>query len=213
MRSLCAVTGKRWVIPIFCLVLLSAFLPSIGQSETAETVVAVMPGKVVVEVNDVFAVDIWIDNIIDLRGWEVSFFWNRSMLYCTKARVNTPIEWGGMPFDCFNKTAADVDRNAEYTALQFGDGICNEWYLDGYGAYMKCESAIRAANSVNRSLSIITLWFKALQTGSTFLDLDYPHLTFINRGGIEILTIGSDGVVEIREPMNIPTQHSVWLKK
>jgi hypothetical protein len=32
MRSLCAVTGKRWVIPIFCLVLLSAFLPSIGQS-------------------------------------------------------------------------------------------------------------------------------------------------------------------------------------
>jgi hypothetical protein len=212
MHSLNAASRKRWAILIVCLVLLSAFLPSIGQSETVSTVVAVIPGKVVVDVNDVFAVDIWIYNVTDMSAWQIPLLWNRSMLYCTKARVNTPAEWGGASFDCFNKTAADVDRNAEYHALEFGDGIQDTFELDArYGAYMKCE--VGGPDGVNGSLSIITLWFKALQPGSTFLHLDYPYVKMINSQDQYIASVGSDGVVEIREPINIPTQHAVWLKK
>jgi hypothetical protein len=215
MHLLCAATGKRWTILIFCLVLLSAFLPSIGQSGTASTVVAVIPGKVVVDMNDVFAVDIWIYNVTDMLGWQIMLTWNTSMLYCVKARVNTPAEWGGMPFDCFNKTAADVDRTIEYTALQFGRGINNT-----QGTYIKAENGLplMGARFFSGSLAIVTLWFQSLQTGTTTLyfkanSYPYRRIMLMDRNINLIPYVDYGCVVEVREPINIPTQHAAWLKK
>jgi hypothetical protein len=221
MHSLCAVTGKRWAILIACLVLLSAFLPSIGQSETVPVaIVAVIPGKVVVEVNDIFAVDIWIYNVAGMAGWDVLLAWNTTMLCCVRARVNTPAEWGGMPFDLFNKEYSEVDRTIEYTAFQLGPGTNNT-----QGTYAKTEIGLplMGARSFSGSLAIITLWFQPLQTGSTtlyyppkpcLLYFFKPTSVMIADGNANpIAHVDYGGIVEVREPINIPTQHAAWLKK
>jgi hypothetical protein len=200
---------------IICLMLLSAFLPCVRGGEGTVAVVAVVPGKVVVDVGDIFAVDIWLYNVTDMLGWEIMLTWNTSMFYCVKARVNTPAEWGGMPFDCFNKTAADVDRTNEYTALQFGCGINNT-----EGTYIKAENGLplMGARYFSGSLAIVTLWFQPLETGSTTLYFEqrphpYESVNIADKNNNPITHVECGGIVEVREPINIPTQHAVWLRK
>jgi hypothetical protein len=94
--------------------------PSAGpaKSETALTKVLVLPSKVVVSANQTFSVDVWISNVTDMAGWEITLTWNSSVLRCIKAQVNTPPEWGGLALDLYNKTASDVDPNTLYNAPQ-----------------------------------------------------------------------------------------------
>jgi hypothetical protein len=152
--------------------------PNGNQSETVFTNISVVPNNVIVSVNQTFSVDVWINNVSDMAGWEISLLWNNSVLKCVQAQVNTPLEWGGVAFDWFNKTASDVNEigiNAVYTAWLFGSGIDNNVSAT-YGLYGKaeCYGPYRSGcdNTFNGSLAIVTLTFQALNAGSTSLDLE-----------------------------------------
>lgn len=198
--------------------LLSAFLPCVRGGEEAVAVVAVVPGKVVVDVGDVFAVDIWLYNVTDMLGWQIELSWNTSMLYCVKARVNTPAEWGGITFDSvafFNIPESELNRTLVFASWQLGPGINNT-----EGIYDKGELGmlLMGARLFSGSLAIVTLWFIPLQTGPTTLYFEprpSPHasikLLHPNIQAIPYIDYGS--VIEVREPINIPTQHTAWLKK
>ena len=158
-----------------------------AQNGLVFTNVSVSPNNVDVSVNQTFSVDIWVDNVTDMAGWHIDLLWNSTVLKCMQARVNTPVEWGGAPFDWFNKTAADVDPEAVYTGWQFGPGIVNDYdasygelcnnYNATCGLYEKAEcqgpNGSDYENSFNGSLAIVTLTFQALSAGSTSLDLSY----------------------------------------
>jgi hypothetical protein len=185
-----------------------------AQSEPIYTNVTVTPDKVVVSVGDSFSVDVWINNVTDMAGWEIKLFWNKNIVKCLGAHVNTPPEWGGVPFDWFNKTASDVDPNAVYTAWLFGSGIDND-YNATHGQYFKAECFGPHGGSYhdtfNGSLAIVTLAFQALQKGSTSLGLweDEPTSTGFqecegikigNRNAMTIPSVVFQGFVEVGAP-------------
>lgn len=151
-----------------------ALVQSEPVTEPIFTTVAVVPGEVVVTLNQTFTVEVWINNVTGMAGWEIRLIWNREIIKCVKAQVNTPPEWGGVSFDWFNKTESDVDPNAVYTAWQFARGIENE-YNDTCGQYFKAECfGPRGGsyhNTFNGSIAVVTLTFQALRTGSTSLGL------------------------------------------
>jgi len=138
------------------------------------TNITVVPEEVVVTVNETFKVDIWINNVTNMAGWQVILLWNKQIIKCVDAQVNTPPEWGGVGFDWFNKTEADVNSSEAYTAWLFGSGIEND-YNDTYGRYVKAECfGPRGSiyhNVFDGSIPVVTLTFQALQTGSTPLSL------------------------------------------
>ena len=175
--------------------------------KTVYTNVTIVPENVTVAVNQTFSVDVWINNVTGMAGWEINLLWNSGVLKCVQAQVNTPPEWGGAAFDWFNKTAADVDPKAVYTAWQFGQGVMS-------GQYFKAEvfgprgSAYH--NTFSGSLAIVTLTFQALHAGSTSLDLwrgDWNNIS-MSYEGIEIgdgnampITYSVySGFVEVRAP-------------
>jgi hypothetical protein len=152
------------------------YFPKGNQSKTASTNVTVVPNSFVVSVNQTFSVDVWINNVTDMAGWEINLLWNSSVLKCVRAQVNTPPAWGGVGFDWFKKTASDVTEisvNSVYTAWLWGSGIDNNFSAT-YGQYHKAENfgpyGSGYDNTFNGSYAIITLTFKALRAGSTSLD-------------------------------------------
>jgi hypothetical protein len=136
------------------------------------TNVTIEPESVTVTVDQTFQVEIWINNVTGMAGWQIILVWNRQILKCVQAHVNTPPEWGGVGFDWFNKTVADVDPDAVYTAWQFGPGIENDFDAT-HGHYSKAECwgphGGPYQNALNGSIAIVTLTFQALQAGSTSL--------------------------------------------
>jgi hypothetical protein len=182
------------------------------QSEPANepifTNVTVIPEKLVVNLSQTFTVEVWINNVTGMAGWEIRLVWNRNIIRCVKAQVNTPQEWGGVPFDWFNKTETDVDPNAVYTAWQFGPGIENE-YSDTCGQYFKCEicgpSGSDYHNTFTGSIPVVKLTFLALQTGSTSLSLwkygfDEAGIKIGDRDANKIASISYNGLVEVQAP-------------
>jgi hypothetical protein len=180
------------------------------------TNVTVVPEQAVVNLSQTFTVEVWINNVTGMAGWEIRLVWNRDIIKCVKAQVNTPPEWGGIPFDWFNKTESDVDPNAVYTAWQFAPGIENE-YNETCGQYFKAECfGPRGSdyhNTFTGSIPVVTLTFQALQTGSTSLILfkteyDKTGKSLIDREGIKIgdrnankiASISYNGLVEVQAP-------------
>jgi hypothetical protein len=184
-----------------------------AQSEPVPvfTNVSIMPNNVVVVVGQTFSVDVWINNVTDMAGWDIDLLWNSSVLTCIQAQVNTPPEWGGTAFDWFNKTAADVDANAVYTAWQFGPGIINNYnalygeLCDDYnitcGLYEKGECwgprGSPYENTFSGSLVIVTLTFQALQAGSTSLGLSLVKIANGQAGPIAHIVYSS--LVEVQD--------------
>jgi hypothetical protein len=168
-----------------------------AQSEPVPvfTNVSIMPNNVVVVVGQTFSVEVWVNNVTGMAGWQIELLWSSNVLKCVAAQVNTPAAWGGVGFDWFNKTAADVDPNAVYTAWQYGPGIVNngdvlydslfEDYSATCGEYEKCEvwgpRGSDYHNTFNGSLAIVTLTFQALQAGSTSLYFSMDD--YIGTGG------------------------------
>ena len=159
------------------------------------TNVSIMPNNVVVVIGQTFSVEVWVNNVTGMAGWQIELLWSSSVLKCTQAQVNTPAAWGGVGFDWFNKTAADVDPKAVYTAWEYGPGIvdnydvlygdmCND-YSATCGEYFKCEvwgpRGSPYQNTFNGSLAIVTLTFQALQAGSTSLYFSMDD--YISTGG------------------------------
>jgi hypothetical protein len=180
--------------------------------EPVYTSVTIAPENVIVTLGQTFKVEIWINNVTDMAGWQINLLWNREILECTQAQVNTPPEWGGVGFDWFNKTVADVDPDAVYTAWQFGRGIDNDFDAT-HGQYSKAECwgpyASPYENAFNGSMVIITLTFRALQVGSTSLSfrtcscnsagMCYCYENIIaDEHAMPIANIDCDGFVEVQ---------------
>jgi hypothetical protein len=172
------------------------------------TNVTVVPEQAVVNLSQTFTVEVWINNVTGMAGWEIRLVWNRDIIKCVKAQVNTPPEWGGIPFDWFNKTESDVDPNAVYTAWQFAPGIENE-YNDTSGEYFKAECfgphGSDYHNTFTGSIPVMKLTFLALNTGSTPLGLwkswsDEAGIKIGDRNANKIASISYNGLVEVQAP-------------
>lgn len=185
-----------------------------NQSKTAFTNVTVVPNNFVVFVNQTFSVDVWINNVSDMAGWEINLLWNSSVLKCVQAQVNTPAEWGGVAFDWFGKTESDankIDPNSVYTAWLWGPGIDNN-FTATYGQYHNAENygpyGSGYDNTFNGSYAIVTLTFKALRAGSTSLDFlntedvnsssAYPNIIG-NGNAKQIPHVDYGGFVEVKD--------------
>jgi hypothetical protein len=163
------------------------------------TNVTLVPENVVVTVNQTFKVEIWVNNVTDMAGWQIDLLWNKEIIKCVEAQVNTPPEWGGVGFDLFNKTEADVNLSAVYTAWLFGSGIESD-YSDTSGRYFKAECFGPYGgdyhNTFNGTIRVVTLTFQALQAGSSLLDFAYTEIG--NRNASPIGHLVNDGSVEVQ---------------
>lgn len=135
----------------------------------------VTPENITINVNQTFKVNIWINNVTDMAGWEMQFLWDKHAIKCIRAQVNTPREWGGAGYDWFNKTEADVNVSDVYTAWLWGPGI-EDNYSDTFGRYYKAETfgpyGSGYMNTFNGSIPVVTLTFQVLQTGSSLMRLE-----------------------------------------
>ncbi len=163
--------------------------------------VTVTPENISASVNQTFKVDIWINNVTAMAGWQIGLLWDKYVIKCVRAQVNTPREWGGAGYDWFNKTEADVNANDVYKAWLFGSGLENDY--DGtHGQYFKAETygpyGSGYNNTFNGSIPVLTLTFQALQTGSSTLSL-----TDVEIGNGNARPIGYavyNGIVEVQTP-------------
>lgn len=184
--------------------------------EPVYTNVTIVPENVTVTVNQTFSVDMWINNVTDMAGWQMQILWDKNILRCIQAQVNTPPVWGGVSLDLFNKTEADVakiDPVAVYTAWQFGPGIDND-YNATCGQYFKAQCwgprGEPNHNTFNGSIAVVTLTFQALQPGTTSLDFSkddynvlgryYEGITIGNRHAEPITLIDYNGFVDVQAP-------------
>ena len=198
------------------------------QSEPVFTNVTIIPDNLVVSVNQTFSVDVWINNVTDMAGWSIDLLWNRSVLKCVQAQVNTPPEWGGAGFDWFNKTESDankIDPNSVYTAWQLGPGIINNYnakygllcnnYNATCGLYEKGECwgprGSGYENTFSGSLAIVTLTFQALQAGSTSLGLSLVEIANSQAG--PITNIVHNGFVEVQDSVSFEAAGRVFFKR
>lgn len=171
-------------------------MPAQGGSVYAN--VTVLPENVVVTVDHTFNVEIWINNVTEMAGWQIGLLWNKEIIKCLDAQVNTPPEWGGVGFDWFNKTAADVNLTAVYTGWLFGSGIEND-YSDTTGRYFKAECwgphGGNYQNTLNGTICVLMLTFQALRPGSSLLDLTSTEIGDGTASPIGFLAY--DGSVEV----------------
>jgi hypothetical protein len=147
------------------------------QPVVTGTTIFVVPDQLTVFENDTFIVNVRLNDVVNLAGWQFDLYWDSAMLRCLNATVNTPVEWGGLAFDFFNKTIADaneIDPNSVYAAWQFGSGIDNNYDV-AHGRYSKAECygpyGSGYHNTFNGSISLVTLTFKATHSGTTALTL------------------------------------------
>jgi hypothetical protein len=170
-------------------------------SQAAAVNVTIFPEQVVAAVGQEFSVEVWVNNVTDMAGWQFELYWSKEIINCTKARVNTPPEWGGPGFDWFNKTVSDVDPNTVYTAWQFAPGIENN-YDATRGRYSKAEcygpNGSPRRDPFNGSIAVVTLTFQALRAGST--SLSFSNVVIGDQNAEEIASIGHNGLVEVTTP-------------
>jgi len=142
--------------------------------EPIYTNVSILPENISVVVNETFEAQVWISNVTDLAGWEVTMYWNKDIISFVGASLYVPPEWGGHSFDWDNKTAADVNPKDVYTSWLFGPGLENN-YSATLGGYDKAEiqgpNGSDFENSINGSLPAVTFTFLALKAGSTPLSI------------------------------------------
>jgi hypothetical protein len=176
-------------------------------TEPVFTSVAVVPGEVVVNLSQTFTVEVWINNVTDMAGWQIRLVWSRQIIKCVKAQINTPPEWGGVPLDLFNKTESDankIDPNAVYAAWLFAQGIEND-YSDTCGQYVKAECygphGGSYRNPFNGSIAVVTFTFQAVGTGSTSLGLDAEGIVIGNSDARPIAHTVQSGLVEVQMPL------------
>jgi hypothetical protein len=153
----------------------SAIDPTPEPVHASITIIPPVPEGVVLSVNQTFKVEIWVNNVTNMAGWQIDLLWNRDVFKCLQAQVNTPPEWGGVGFDWFNKTASDVDPNGVDVAWQFGSGI-NNTYSTKFGVYFKAECYAPRGSPYhtvfNGSIPVVTLTFQAIRPGPCDMSFD-----------------------------------------
>jgi len=170
------------VLPLFFTVL------TVGV-DAQPTEVSVEPSSVTVPPPGIglnFTVKVWVNNVMDLVGWELVVFWNNTLLNCTSAVDTPPAVWG----------------DDYFTA---GLGI-NQTYNATHGMYWKGVFALGSAPSFNGSVSILTLNFTAMAIGGSSpirldvrdFDPTYPYpvkLVYYNMSRIPCTAV--DGTVTV----------------
>jgi len=153
------------------LVLMLTMLP-VGSAQG--TTLCVYPSAKTVYVNQVFTIDIKVENVGNLYSFELKLSWNPSVLNCTDENLHPPSEWGTNWF---------VWPQNKYERMQ-------------NGLYFVAVTALNPAPPFSGNASLVTLTFKALSVDSTTLDLhetilgDYPNAN-------EILHTAIDGTVNV----------------
>ncbi len=120
------------------------------------TFISVDPNQVTVCKDQTFPVNITVTNVTSLYGWEFKAYWNSTVLNLTSVQVHTPDIWGQDTFVA-------------------GAGTQND-FNETHGRYWKAMSALNPAPSLNGSITLATLTFKALNAGTTPLDLQDTKL-------------------------------------
>jgi hypothetical protein len=115
------------------------------------TTAAVNPTQITVFKGETFSINVTVNSVMNLQGWEVKLYWNSTVLNCTNAAVVTPSIWQGNTQDY----GAGLQPNYNSTCARF-------W---------KAETANYPAPPFNGSTTITTLTFQALQPGTTSLVL------------------------------------------
>ncbi|MGD0494629.1 MAG: hypothetical protein ABSB28_01150 [Candidatus Bathyarchaeia archaeon] len=115
------------------------------------TTIFVEPDQLTVFRNDTFIVNVTLTNVSDLCGWQFDLYWNRTVLSCINATINAPPEWGD-----FN--------------LLYGHGLQAN-YNATHGCYSKAQTGVYPEPSFNGSMSLVTLTFEAIHSGTTALTL------------------------------------------
>jgi hypothetical protein len=109
------------------------------------------PNQLTVFKGEVFTMNVRVMDVTDLHGWEFKLYWNSTVLNCTNAVIQTPAEW--------------QDNTQDY-----GSGLEADFNAT-HGCFWKAQSATDPGPSFNGSMTIATLTFQALQSGTTSLTL------------------------------------------
>lgn len=183
-----------------------ALVQSDPAADPVLTSIAVVPAEAIVNLSQTFTVEVWINNVTNMAGWQIRLVWSRETITCAEAQVNTPPEWGGGSFDWFNKTEADantIDPNAVMAAWQFAPGIENA-YSGTCGQYFKAECyGPRGGsfhNTFDGSIAVVTLSFQALRTGSTSLRLDVEATIIGDSSANRIAYTVQNALVTVQAP-------------
>ncbi len=139
------------------------------------TTFSVNPSQITVFKDESFSVNITLNDVTDLYGWEYKLFWDNSILNCTNSVVYAPEIWA----------------NNTYWA---GPGVENN-YNATHGSFFKLLIAIYPTPSLNGTTVTATLTFKAIATGTTTLDLQDTKL--IDSEGEAISHTAQDGSVTV----------------
>jgi hypothetical protein len=118
--------------------------------------VLVDPSSTTVFKGEVFTVNVKVTSVTDLRGWEFKLYWNSTLLNCTDFVIQTPTEWQGK-------------------AQNYGEGL-EAGYNATHARLWIAQAANYPAPSFNGSMTLATLTFQALQTGTTPLTLADTNL-------------------------------------
>jgi hypothetical protein len=142
------------------------------------TSVSVYPSTITVYKHEIFSVNIAVNDVTGLYGWELKLYWNNALLNCASAQIYVPSAWGQNVFEA-------------------GSGIENGFNAT-HGRYFEALSALNPAPAFNGSMTIVTLTFEAKATGTTTLDLQETKLSDISACAISHST--TDGSVTVLPP-------------
>lgn len=166
-----------------------------AQDENAHVAtVLVNPSKLVVSTNESFTVNITINDVSDLAGWEFVLLWNRTVINCTRAEVHSPSEWANGTLDYGPGIMNEYDRNwwNDFRGLLMEETGYNSTFN---GIYFKSQTYEYPEPTFNGSITIVTLTFQALQPGATSLSLKDTILG--NSSGSAMSHTYSDGFVYV----------------
>lgn len=144
--------SKRVFLLVCILVSTSIFSAFVPRALAIDTTVKMDLSQIVVHVNDVFNENVTLLNVTNLYGWQFDLYWNRTVLNCTQANVHVPDVWNSSYF------VGGPDLKNDYNA--------------SHGRYCKFMCGLSPASPFNGSMVLATLTFKALNVGSTTLNLE-----------------------------------------
>jgi len=177
---------------VFLMVLAFTAIHGWAQDENPHVAtVSVDPSKLVVLTNETFTVNISINNVSDMAGWEFILLWNRTAINCTKADVHSPSEWANGTSDFGPGVITDYSNARWYWIMK--DAGFNSTFN---GIYYKAQARLWYPEpAFNGSIAIVTLTFQALQPGETSLSLKDTILGDSSASAIS--HTDSDGFVDV----------------
>jgi len=181
------------LLPIFLVI------PTISRGQEDGTVVRVEPEKVTMgpepAVGQQFTINITLENVADLYGWEVKLFWDNSLLNCTAEEY--PILPEGLNWESPNSLLLGPGIEQEYNATH------GRWY-HGLSALPMSPPM---PEPFTGTIKLVTLTFEVIYqpplNGSCFLDLVDTKVSDSEAVSIDHEDV--DGYYEILSPPAPPT--------